>query len=194
MGITFLPHISSRKEMLDYLKQDYCNDGEFELLDSSARGNTLYTLNLHPDGFRFIGVFLLYSPGRNSNDGWGYKAMGEESEPYYFDCPERILSKSECKTPGAVRWREECRRRRREKAIRKEWVKTLRRGDRVHLLRGHRFNPETRDSEPVYREVRFLGSFSATFFLGCFADDVTGQRYRMRLDELKLPDELKEAA
>lgn len=179
MGTTVIPEITTRKEMVEHLKADYLS-GDYTLLDSSQSGNILYFLVHHPDHGRFIAVFKLSgSSGRPGDEGWGYKPMTESMGPCYYGCPERILAQSEDTGEDATRWREECRQRRRDKAARKQWVKTLRHGTTLQYLRGY-----DKDG-PRYVEVVFERPHSPTFFIGHFAGET--QRYRMRWEQVKAP-------
>jgi len=61
----------------------------WELLRSSVVGNHHWYLVKRPNGISAIGLDLMASGGRN--EGWGYKSMGEECGPYYYDCPLSFL-------------------------------------------------------------------------------------------------------
>lgn len=189
MGTTVIPSITTRKDMVRYIKQDYFSGSDgYQLLDASQAGNHLWCLVRHPKGYRFIVMFLL--SGRKG-EGWGYKAMDESTHPYYYTCPEHLLEQSEDASESGTRWRETCRQVRKEQAARKAWAKTLQWGDTLRYFRGYRLNQETGKQEEHYVDVVFKRPHSPTFFIGQFIGEAVV--YRMRWEYLQLPDAVKEA-
>lgn len=76
----------------------------WELLRSSVVGNHHWYLVKRPDGKTTIGLDLLAGGGRGA--GWGYKAMGEECGPFYYDCPLGYLNQvSDTDNTRATEWR-----------------------------------------------------------------------------------------
>lgn len=63
-------------------------------LKHRAVGNHLWILLEGPDKSKSIYLFLLQG---GKDMGWGYKGMGEEMCPYYYDCPLSLLN--EASTP-----------------------------------------------------------------------------------------------
>lgn len=129
MGWLYLYSCPTKKDLVEHLKSN------FGLLDHSVRGNVLYGLYpFHktwlPDDFGTlfpvgqpdyaIVVCLLDCDRSNPNfPMWGYKDMGEESYPYYFDCPERILAASTI--PDERGWRAACRTKRKPRLVEGQW-------------------------------------------------------------------------
>lgn len=138
MGWTFNPDLNSRKRMIDYVTSKdgvWRGDPPYEPLDHSVVGNQVYVLARHPEGYRFIALFLLSSGGE---EGWGYKDMDESCGPGYYNCPERLLAQSDVEDKHG--WREKCRQVRREKNGRRKALVALRErikpGDKLTLKDG----------------------------------------------------------
>lgn len=179
MGTTVIPSITTRKAMVDYLLETNSYGG-YEVLDKSQKGNILYVLFKHPKDYKFIAVFKLSGPSRQPGDeGWGYKDMDESMGPCYYDCPERILAQSDDTSEGGTQWRENCRKYRKERAVRREWAKSLKPGDTVQYAAGWDAQGQ------VTRPVTFERTWSNTFFVG---RDEEG-RFRFRWDHLVMPAE-----
>ncbi len=193
MGTLVLDNVRSRKEMVEYLTTRDTSDG-YEILDHSAKGNILYTLERHPEGYRFIGVYKMSGPTARERSqgecGWGYKAMDESVGPSFYDCPERILRQSDVEDRHG--WREKCRKARRKKAAIKEWSKCLKSGLPLELHRGWRRNEETNRQEKIYEEVIFDYNWSGTYFVGHRPSE--GSQYRFRWDDVRIPEEVEQAA
>ena len=77
--------------------QEKCRFEDYELIN-----NELYALCRTDDGRRFIVVCLL-KPYR---DGWAYTLADESMHPYNYQCPARLLSRSDI--PDVSHWRECC--------------------------------------------------------------------------------------
>lgn len=191
MGTTTISSVRSRKEMIRYLVDDYFSGSDgYKLLDHSTRGNVFYGLVRHPDGNRFIAVFKLSAPAtwerKEGYYGWGYKGMTESMGPYYFDCPERILKESDCCNESSIKWRDDCRRLRREQIARKAWIKSLAHGTVLKVHRGNRLNPETKEFEQIYADVTYHFNISDTYYAGILVGEK--EIYRWRWDHVALPD------
>ena len=130
MGWLYLYSCPTKKDLVEHIKSN------FGLSDYSVRGNVLYGLysghtQWLPDDFgeafpvpssevKAIVVCLMDCDRSNPNfPMWGYKDMGEESYPYYFDCPERILAASTI--PDERGWRAACREKRKPRLVEGQW-------------------------------------------------------------------------
>lgn len=185
MGTTCIPSITTRKDMIQNILDEYryANEG-YQLLDHSASGNELYLLIKHPKGYKFIGMYKLSGGGREN--GWCYKAMDESMGPNYYNCPERILAQSEDESEYGTQWRDECRRLREAAKRRKAWRKTLRPGEVLEVHSRWRQDPETRRQVRVYDEVVFEWDHTDTFFVGHRVGET--QRFRFRWGSVKMPE------
>ncbi len=102
---------ATRDDLVAHLVQEYT------LVDHAIVAGDLYGLSLY-EGQHSVLVFLLSNfgtdttttQGRVKYSEWGYKAMSETVYPYCFNCPERILAKSDL--PDESGWRAACRRHR----------------------------------------------------------------------------------
>lgn len=79
MGWSFTRGTSKEDIVQELLRQ-------YPPVDYALCVNTLWAVAEYREQ-RFIACFLLESGG----DGWGYKAMEEAMNPYYYDCPLRLL-------------------------------------------------------------------------------------------------------
>lgn len=113
---------------LDDVKDSILSDIGDKLVAKSAYGNEFYTVVKNNDGKNYIVLFLIN--GRNGQ--YGYKAIGEEAFPYYFNCPEKLLKLSECEIENAVNWRNACRKYRSDKAKAEKLVKESKHGDVIN--------------------------------------------------------------
>ncbi|QHS09019.1 hypothetical protein [Sinimarinibacterium sp. NLF-5-8] len=79
---------------------------ESSVHDYSLRGNCLWLLRKSKwNGKMFIELCLIKTYGGD----WGYKPLSEGVHPYYYNCPERLLAKSEDDSETAINWRAKCR-------------------------------------------------------------------------------------
>lgn len=187
-----------RKRTVETILGDYRHDhGRFaRLVDHSLNGNTLYMVLQNPvrrpsfvrpapkitvwptefhlhGNYRFIAVYLLKGPARDSGEGWGYKDMDESMGPVEAGCPERLLKQSQVEDKHG--WRERCREKRRKDAARRKWAKTLKPGDRLKV-------------GSFEKAVTYVRAFSNTYFVGRFEGESTV--YKFRLGWLELPEEM----
>jgi hypothetical protein len=77
------------------------------LIAKSLKGNSLWTVWYNSEGKSFIGLDLITHFPRDRHDKsigpcWGYKALGESFEPFYYDCPLNFLKLVPCVSPD---WR-----------------------------------------------------------------------------------------
>lgn len=87
---------------------------QWEVIDSSTRGREWYAVirtTNGGDGFvRHFGMVCLFTL---KNDVFGYKDMGDECAPFYYNPPRRILDLLDKVAPnpegGAKIWRDKCR-------------------------------------------------------------------------------------
>lgn len=74
-------------------------------LKHRAVGNHLWILLENPDKSKSIYLFLLQGGGKDM--GWGYKGMGEEAGPYYYDCPLSLINEARAALNAEVSaWRQ----------------------------------------------------------------------------------------
>lgn len=113
MGWLSSPRWDTKQAMVDYIVQN------FNFIDHAVRGKVLYGVYKHgegfPEGFGIIVCLLDNFAKKGCPPEWGYKDMGESCYPYYFDCPEKILSRSTNMEENAVKWRQACRDKRKAK-------------------------------------------------------------------------------
>lgn len=58
---------------------------------------------------KIVGEVVLTDIAKDDYCNFGYKAMSETIEPFYYDCPESILKLLDCTTDeSALKWREKC--------------------------------------------------------------------------------------
>lgn len=101
--------------------------------DTSRCGNIVYALfDSDKDGSKFIAVIKL----QEKRGEVFYKIMSECDIPYYFDCPERILKKSEQVDENSLKWREMCRQHWKNIKESKELAASLKPGD-IFLYNGN---------------------------------------------------------
>lgn len=114
MGWLSSPRWDTKQAMVEHIVQN------FKLIDHSVRGKVVYGLYKNgegfPEGFGIAVCLLDNFAARGKPAEWGYKDMGESCYPYYFDCPEKILSRSTNMDENAVKWRQACRDKRKTKA------------------------------------------------------------------------------
>lgn len=113
--------------------KELASDGETcKCLRYTVRGNVFYgvyeVVKPGEPVARFIGVHLL-----SKSDGrWGYKAMDESMQPYYYDCPLEYLIYSTQEDAGSKAWREKVK----EHHAAKKVKRSIRCGDIVRLTDG----------------------------------------------------------
>jgi hypothetical protein len=86
---------------------------EFKVLDQSMRGRVWYGVieSTNPEGIkRVYGMICLWTLRRGE---FGYKELGEDMGPYYYDAPLRIVNLLDELSPKplgfALKWRESVR-------------------------------------------------------------------------------------
>jgi hypothetical protein len=99
----------SNQSASDYIRNEMYAEG-YKVLDVAiVKLREAYVAVKRPDGQVYCGVIMLgYAP--NDHFNFGYKAMDESWQPYYYNCPKRIL---DLLTPAddanSLKWREACR-------------------------------------------------------------------------------------
>jgi hypothetical protein len=128
MGWLF-PYGSTRASVIEEVSKSWTReDGAYgKCLQKYFRGNTMYMLYEvgavkdsapEPEVMRLIVVVLLARD--NSSGDWGYKDMGEEMGPCYYDCPLSFLDKCTDPIGGfSAEWRAKVRAHHARKAERK---------------------------------------------------------------------------
>lgn len=107
--------------MADYI----VNQSTTEIVAKALVGREFYVAykRTSEEGVESVSIVLFLL---SKNDGHvGYKDIGEEAQPYYFNCPERILKLSTFNDDNSVAWREKCREHARHKSAWPEFVKSL---------------------------------------------------------------------
>lgn len=81
---------SSKQQYVDDLLLRIIDPKHDLLLAPSLRGNRLWILVRTSSGVPVIGLLLL----RCYEGCWGYKDLGEEDGPFYYDCPLSFLDRA----------------------------------------------------------------------------------------------------
>lgn len=109
MGWTTVREYQLENKKADGIKK-FLNDrielhSDYEVVDYSKKGNTVYRAIKNPNGHIFALVTLI-----SFGDGdFGWKEMDENMHPYFHDCPKKIIDKlSDTDNEHALAWRNEC--------------------------------------------------------------------------------------
>lgn len=110
MGVTIISGTSEMppKKFVEHHAMADLGEGR-RLVDVSVRGNVAYCAVRcdKSNGTSCVVVLLEKRDG-----GWGFKTISESENPYYYDCPGKILNKlSEPTCLVASKWRNKCRER-----------------------------------------------------------------------------------
>lgn len=102
----FVHGVKTVKDLHHRITSDYRD----VILDHACRSDAIYYLIKRSDGKKIIMVAVVKRSRGNipGESCLGYKLWDEECEPYFYDCPKRILKQSECNSPSAIAWREKC--------------------------------------------------------------------------------------
>lgn len=96
-----------RKAQVADFKSDRFFSSGWKLIDSRVVGNHFWGLLQNGDK-KSIWLGLMQGGGKTM--GWGYKGLGEECGPYYFDCPLPLLNQAtETTNERALEWRQSVR-------------------------------------------------------------------------------------
>lgn len=169
MGWLFSSEWSCKKDVEQHLVKQLTHSDQV-VLDTSSSWGEFYAL-CERKGERFIVVFLIKGTkaSRHKCAEFGYKDMCESMNPYYYNCPERILSKSTDMSEGAVEWRAACRKIRKEKSIQTKILKGLKAGEKVMTSFG---------------ELVFMHHYKTTQFIAQRVDN--GKTFRYNLKHIKV--------
>ena len=130
MGWSFSWNVNEdKKNIVERLVNRGFSPG-YKMLEHKVVGNNLWYIFSRPDGSKSIGLYLLQRSER-SDEGWGYKGVGEDSGPGEFDCPIAFIQKCDPpQTDFAREWREKMMQ---LDARKKELKKSLRPGVLINL-------------------------------------------------------------
>lgn len=130
MGWSFSWNVNEgKKELVERLVNRGFSPG-YKMLEHKVVGNNLWYIFSRPDDSKSIGLYRL-QPGGRSDEGWGYKGVGEDSGPGEFDCPIAFIQKCDPpQTDYAREWREKMMQ---LDARKKELKKSLRPGVLINL-------------------------------------------------------------
>lgn len=92
------PHRMTKAEVVDRLLSRFRRDNQ--LLDHALVGNHLWMAVKHTDGQTYVGLALL----QKTVSSYAYKIIDEVMEPYYYDCPSRIVEAAS-ENPPQGNWR-----------------------------------------------------------------------------------------
>lgn len=132
MGWLYSDNWQSQKEVEEHLIVQIGQAG-YKVLDKSSCWGEFYALCEHPNGQRDIFVALIKGtkPTNRKCGEFGYKSMCESVHPYAYNCPERLLAKSDDQSEHAINWRAKCRELRKEKSLQTKVLKALKEGDKL---------------------------------------------------------------
>jgi hypothetical protein len=124
MGWFYPSEVSSRRELLDMLSSD---SAAFVRSRRYCCGNVLWILwepvgAAAPVSDPWIGCYLLHRCGGR----WGYKALCEESGPFYWSCPPAFLEaapvvNAEWREGVRAYWKRRAAKRAERAALRRSW-------------------------------------------------------------------------
>jgi len=98
-------HLSAKEFVEKYVFP--ADDEGCKLIDISLRGNVAYCAIQAPKTGRILAAVVRLV---KDNGNWNHRDMGEDSGPYYWDCPARILDQLSPTDNGyALEWRKRCR-------------------------------------------------------------------------------------
>jgi len=110
MGWTYMEKPKGQS-IIDTLKKEFdgtSRDGKttWKIIDGAMVGKVAYLAERRTEGGKSeIYCNVVLTDMINDRCNFGYKAISEECEPYYYDCPERILRQL---TPAENVWRSTC--------------------------------------------------------------------------------------
>lgn len=93
------PFKASKDEVVAMIIRRYGAAGN--LLAHALVGNHLWMAMKHTDGHTYVVLALL----QKTPSSYAYKIMDEIMEPYYFDCPTRIVDAASENPPPTSSWR-----------------------------------------------------------------------------------------
>lgn len=145
------------------------------LVDYSQYGQELYAALRHEDDKEKVSivVFLI----RKNRGHYGFKPIDECHNPYYYNCPEKILKLSN--DPAGLEWRTACRVQRAYSKVKKEIAESLSPGDEIETSHG------------TVKYVRKYGN-SKTQFVGNLINSTEPSKdYRIPVKSITLEESVK---
>lgn len=98
MGWDGNPAWKNRADVENGIKDDF---GE-QMIHSHSVQDGMWALVQNSSGRRIVALFLIERNGKE----WMYKAMSEDTLPFYYDCPLDFIEKADKPTSiNSVRWR-----------------------------------------------------------------------------------------
>lgn len=160
--------------MLQFLIKNFKAEwGEnFKLVDYAISGNFLYLLVYSADrNYNFITVTKC---SKQKNE-FCYKFMEDNMQPYFYDCPERLLKQANSTNEYAQKWYADCREYREMKKERKTIIETL-----STTVNAAGIILE----DLMQRKIKFNYVRNNTFFIGESIED--GKTYRWKWDYIPI--------
>ncbi len=110
MGWSFGFHTGTKQQFIEEMVEEYQGE-EYAFKPNPYCKGILYILTKNRLGQNYIAVLWL---DQEDNGFWGYKGESEMVGPCVYDCPKRLLDKSE--VPDVYGWRKKCHEYRRKAA------------------------------------------------------------------------------
>lgn len=144
----------------------YPEDGEWNLLDRSVRGNVVF--DLIGNG---VDKMIAITYVERINGHWMHRSYTEKDHPYYYDCPKKYVKASTIMEHDAVVYKAECVYRQDQKKILRDYIKKLRTGDVVNTTSG----------EVIYHDI-----CEKRMFVG--RDMRSGKLFRYNVSSIRMPE------
>lgn len=163
---------SLRNFMIDFHVEHFSREwgSNFKLIDYSIVGNVMYML-IHsiPKSHNFITVLKCSKHRRE----YSFKFIEDCMQPYYYDCPERLLKRATSTNAEAQEWYGKCRLYREAKKEKNGIIELLKKGSRgagiiIEDLMG--------------RKIQYQRVLSNSFLIGTCMED--GKTYRWKFDTI----------
>lgn len=141
------------------------DDRGAEVVDIAAHGNTVYVAvhYWNPEEDNIHAAVVLTAQNNKDWCNFGYKDMSESMNPYYYDCPKRILDRlTPTDNDYALEWRRKCE----EKRRRKTELDKLKDGQRI-ICNGktlEKWTQKQRKSSKIYWLVVKDGRITFTYW------------------------------
>jgi hypothetical protein len=85
MGWDFVLSCKKKKDMVEHIRKNY------SISDYNVSGDEMWVIMINRDNTT-LAVFLLQKDG----NCWGFKNVSESEGPFYYDCPNSLISKVPC--------------------------------------------------------------------------------------------------
>lgn len=167
---------SLRDFMIDFHVEHFSREwgSDFNLVDYSIVGNIMYMLvHSYPKGHNFITVLKCSKNGSE----YSFKFIEDCMQPYYYDCPERLLKRATTTNAQAQEWYNKCRLHREVKKEKKKIVELLKKGS---------LGAGSIIEDCIGRKIQYLQVLSKNYLIGKCMED--GQTYRWNLDTIILSE------